>query len=45
LRKSPPNKEWALCVLGSMLARFDVKHPFFEKDYQKPSRIVPRLDE
>ena len=31
--KFPPNKEWALNVLGSILALFDVKHPFFEKDY------------
>ena len=31
--KYPPNKEWSLNVLGSFLAKFNVKHEFFEKNY------------
>ena len=33
LLKFHGDKVWSLNVLGSVLAIFDVTHPFFEKDY------------
>ena len=42
--KYPPNKEWALNVIGSIYGTFNTQHPFFAKDYVKPTKIIPKLD-
>ena len=35
----PGDKEWSLNVLGSFVAKFDLTHPYFAKDYVKPRTI------
>ena len=31
-------------VIGTILATFNLTHPYFAKDYVKPKPIVPELD-
>ena len=43
----PPDKEWALNVLGTFLKILNESHPYFERDYVKPRTLdeEPELDD